>query len=140
MEGRAGDSTSWVDLVTHAEAGSGACKRKKTDAGQQTPSRSFPLASEEVRKEAMGIIHDHMKDVEASQRNIASRAITAYYQDFTPAAVERGGESGTLYDRRVASGLCHQGLCDDEPHSTRGSLGWIAEPMHRHLLSVGGIF
>ena len=88
MEGRAGDSTSWDDLVTRAEAGPGACKRKKTDAGQQAPGHPFPLSSEEVRKEAMGIIHENVAGLEPSQKNIASRAISAYYPDFTPAAVE----------------------------------------------------
>ena len=88
MEGRAGDGTFWDDLVTHTEAGPGACKRKKTDAGQQAPGCPFPLASEEARKEAMGIIHEHEKDLEPSQKNIASRAISAYYLDFTLAAVE----------------------------------------------------
>ena len=34
MEGRAGDSTSWFDRVTRAEARPGACKRKKTNAEQ----------------------------------------------------------------------------------------------------------
>ena len=34
MEGRAGDGSSWFDWVTCAEAGPGACKRKKTDAEQ----------------------------------------------------------------------------------------------------------
>ena len=58
MEGGAGDGASWDDLITHAEAGPGACKRKKTNAGQQAPGHPFPLASEEARKEAMGIIHD----------------------------------------------------------------------------------
>ena len=88
MEGGAGDSASWDDLVTRAEAGPGACKRKKTDAGQQAPGCPFPLASEEARKEAMGIIHEHMKGLETSQKNIASRAIRASYPDFTPAAVK----------------------------------------------------
>ena len=88
MEGGAGDSASWDDLVTRTEVGPGACKRKKTDAGQQTPGRPFPLASEEVRKEAMGTIHEHMAGLEPSQKNIASRAIGAYYPDFTSAAVE----------------------------------------------------
>ena len=88
MEGGAGDGTSWDDLVTHAEAGPGACKRKKTNAGQQAPGRPFPLASEEVRKEAMGIIHKHAAGQEPSQKNIASRAISAYYLDSTLAAVE----------------------------------------------------
>ena len=88
MEGGAGDGTSWDDLVTHAEAGPGACKRKKTNAGQQTPGCPFPLASEEARKEAMGIIHEHAVGLEPSQKNIASRAISAYYPDFTLATVE----------------------------------------------------
>ena len=35
----------------------------------------------------MGVIHEHAKGLEPSQRNIASRAISAYYPDFTPAAV-----------------------------------------------------
>ena len=43
MEGGAGDGASWDDLVTRAEAGLGACKRKKTNAGQQTPGCPFPL-------------------------------------------------------------------------------------------------
>ena len=88
MEGGAGDGASWDDLVTHAEAGPGACKRKKINAGQQAPSHPFPLASEGARKEAMGIIHEHAKGLEPSQKNIASRAISAYYPDFTLAAVE----------------------------------------------------
>ena len=88
MEGGAGDSTSWDDLVTRTEAGPGACKRKKTDAGQQAPGHPFPLASEEARKEAMGIIQEHAKGLEPSQKNIAPRAISAYYPDFTLAAVE----------------------------------------------------
>ena len=88
MEGRAGDGNSWDDLVTRAEASPGACKRKKTDAGQQTPGCPFPLASEEAREEAMGIIHEHAVGLEPSQKNIASRAISAYYPDFTLVAVE----------------------------------------------------
>ena len=88
MEGRAGDGSSWFDWVTHAEAGPGACKRKKTDAEQQAPDCPFLLASGEARKEAMGIIHEHMAGLEPTQKNIASRAISAYYPDFTLAAVK----------------------------------------------------
>ena len=36
----------------------------------------------------MGLIHEHTAGLEPSQENIASRAISAYYSDFTPAAVE----------------------------------------------------
>ena len=71
MEGWVGDSASWDDLVTHAEASPGACKRKKTDAGQHTPGCPFPLASEEARKEVMGIIHECAAGLEPSQKNIA---------------------------------------------------------------------
>ena len=88
MEGRAGDSSSWFDWVTRTEAGPGACKRKKTDAKQQAPGRPFPLISEEARREAMGIIYEHAAGQEPSQKNIASRAISACYPDFTPAAVK----------------------------------------------------
>ena len=88
MEGGAGDGSSWFDQVTHSEAGPGACKRKKTDAGQQAPGHPFPLTSEKARKEAMGIIHKHAVGLEQSQKNIASRAISAYYPDFTPATVK----------------------------------------------------
>ena len=91
MESGAGDGASWDDLVTRTEAGPGACKRKKTDTGQHTPGRPFPLASEEARKEAMGIIHEHTAGLEPSQKNIALRAISAYYLDFTPAAMEGVG-------------------------------------------------
>ena len=88
MEGRAGDGASWDDLVTRPEASPGACKRKKTDAEQQAPGCPFPLASEEAQVRAVGIIHEHAKGLEPSQRNIASRAISASYPDFTPAAVK----------------------------------------------------
>ena len=88
MEGGVGDGTSWDDLVTCAEASPGTSKRKKTDAGQPAPHCSFPLASEGARKEAMGLIHEHMVGLEPPQKNIASRAISTYYLDFTPAAVE----------------------------------------------------
>ena len=88
MEGGVGDGASWDDRVTHTEAGPDACKRKKTNAGQQAPGHPFPLASEEVRKEAMSIIHEHTVGLEPSQKNIASRAISAYYPDFTLATVE----------------------------------------------------
>ena len=88
MESRAGDGASWDDLVTRTEAGPGACKRKRTNAEQQAPGCPFPLASEEARKEAMGIVHKHAKGLEPSQKNIASRAISAYYLDFTLAAVK----------------------------------------------------
>ena len=36
----------------------------------------------------MGTIHEHAVGLEPPQKNIASRAISAYYLDFTPAAVE----------------------------------------------------
>ena len=88
MEGGAGDGSSWFDWVTHAEAGLGACKRKKTDTEQQAPGRPFPLISEEARKEAMGVIYEHVVGREPSQKNIALRAISAYYPDFTPVAVK----------------------------------------------------
>ena len=87
MEGGVGDGASWDDLVAHAEAGPGASKRKKPDAGQPASHCLFPLASEEAREEAMGTIHEHVKGLEPSQRNIASRAISASYPDFSPAAV-----------------------------------------------------
>ena len=88
MEGGVGDSSSWFDRVTRAEAGPGACKRKKTDAEQQAPGRPFPLVSEEARREAMGVIYEHVAGREPSQKNIASRAISAYYPNFTPATVK----------------------------------------------------
>ena len=37
---------------------------------------------------AVAIIHKHVKGLEPSQRNIASRANSASYLDFTPAAVK----------------------------------------------------
>ena len=88
MEGGAGDGSSWFDRVTRTEAGPGACKRKKTDAKEQAPGHPFPLVSEEARREAMGIIYKHTVGQEPSQKNIASRAISAYYPDFTLATVK----------------------------------------------------
>ena len=88
MEGGAGDGSSWFEQVTCEEAGLGACKRKKTDTKQQAPGHPFPLRSEEARKEAMGAIYEHVVGQEPPQKNITSRAISAYYPDFTPAAVK----------------------------------------------------
>ena len=88
VEGRAGDDSSWFEWVTHEEARPGACKRKKTDAKQQVPGCPFPLRSEEARKGAMGTIYEHVAGRELPQKNITSRAISAYYPDFTPAAVK----------------------------------------------------
>ena len=88
MEDRAGDSSSWYDQVTQEEARKGACKRKRTDTGQQAPGHPFPLGSELDRKEAMGAIYEHMAGQELPQKNITSRAISTYYPNFTPAAVK----------------------------------------------------
>ena len=88
MEGGAGDSSSWFEQVTREEARQGACKRKRTDTNQQAPGRSFPLGSEEARKETMGAIYEHAAGQELPQKNITSRAISAYYPNFTPAAVK----------------------------------------------------
>ena len=88
MEGRVGDDPTWYEQVTHKEAREGACKRKKTDTNWQAPGHPFPLRSEEPRKEVMAAIYEHVVGQEPPQRNIASRAISAYYPNFTPAAVK----------------------------------------------------
>ena len=88
MEGGAGDGSAWFEQVTCEEAGKGACKRKRTNTNQQAPGHPFPLRSEEARKEVMGAIYEHTVSQEPPQKNITSRAISAYYPDFTPAAVK----------------------------------------------------
>ena len=88
IEGQAGDGSSWYDWVTRVEAGLDACKRKKTVTKQQAPGHPFRFVSEEARKEVMGAIYEHMAGQELPQRNIASRAISAYYPDFSPATVK----------------------------------------------------
>ena len=88
MEGGAGDGSSWFEWVTCKKAGSGAFKRKKTNAEQQAPGHAFPLRSEEARKEVMSAIYEHVAGQEPPKKNIASRAISTYYPDFTPAAVK----------------------------------------------------
>ena len=88
MEGGAGDGSSCFEQVTHKEARKGACKRKRTDTDQQAPGHPFPLGSEEARKEAMGAIYEHAVGQEPPQKNITWRAISAYYPNFTPAAVK----------------------------------------------------
>ena len=88
MEGGAGDGSSWYEQVTYKEARKGAFKRKRTNTGQQAPGRPFPLASEEARKEAMCAIYEHAAGQEPPQKNITSRAISAYYPDLAPAAVK----------------------------------------------------
>ena len=87
MEGGAEDGPSWYEQVTHEEARKGACKRKRTNTDQQAPGHPFPLGSELDRKEAMSAIYEHMVGQEPPQ-NIASWAISAYYPNFTPAAVK----------------------------------------------------
>ena len=88
MEGRAGDGSSWFEQVICEEAGPGASKMKKTDAEQQAPDHPFPLGSEEARKDVMGAIYEHVAGQEPLQKNVALRAISAYYPDLTPAAVK----------------------------------------------------
>ena len=88
MEGGAGDSSSWFEQVTREEARKGACKSKRTDTDQQAPGHPFPLGSEPDQKEVMGAIYEHVAGQELPQRNIASRAISTYYPNFTPTAVK----------------------------------------------------
>ena len=88
MIGEAGDGPSWFEQVTRKEAKKVACKRKRMDTEQSAPGHPFPLVSEEARKEAMGTIYEHAVGWEPSQKNITSRAISAYYPDFTPATVK----------------------------------------------------
>ena len=88
MIGEVGDGPSWFEQVTCKEAQKAAYKRKRTDTEQPAPGRPFPLVSEEARKEVMGAIYEHMVGQEPPQKNIALRAISAYYPDFTPATVK----------------------------------------------------
>ena len=88
MEGGAGDGSSWFEQVTHEEARKGACKRKRSDTDQQATGCPFPLGSELDRKEVMGAIYEHAAGQEPPQRNIASRAISTYYPNYTPAAIK----------------------------------------------------
>ena len=88
MIGEAGDGPSWFEQVSREEAQKGACKRKRTDTKQQTLGRPFSLGSESDRKESMDVIYEHMASQEPPQRNLASRAISAYYPGFTPPAVK----------------------------------------------------
>ena len=88
MVGRAGDGPSWYEQVTHKDARKNANKRKRTDTDQQAPGHPFSLGSEPDRKEAMSAIYEHMVGQEPPQKNIASRAISAYYPNFTPTAVK----------------------------------------------------
>ena len=84
----AGDGQSWYDQVTKEDARKKASKRKRTDTDPQVPGHPFPLGSGMDRKEAMGAIYEHMADQEPPQKNIASRAIGAYYPNFSPTAVK----------------------------------------------------
>ena len=88
MIGKVGDSPSWYDQVTHKEVKEGACKRKRMDTDQLALGRPFPLISEEARKQAMHAIYEHVVGQEPPQKNIALRAISTYYPDFTPATVK----------------------------------------------------
>ena len=84
----AGDGQSWYDQVTKEDTRKKASKRKRTDTDPQVPGRPFPLGSRMDRKEAMGAIYEHLADQEPPQKKITSRAISAYYPNFSPAAVK----------------------------------------------------
>ena len=114
MIGEAGDGPSWYDQVTCKDAKKGACKRKRTDTEQLAPGHPFPLISVKARKEVMGAIYEHTVGREPPQKNIASRAISTYYPDFTPDAVK-------AVVGQVQLGLCHHGLDNHQPYCTRGS-------------------
>ena len=86
--GEAGDGPSWYDQVTHEEAKKGACKRKRMNTAQLAPGRPFPLGPKSDRKEVMDAIYKHVVSQEPPQRNLASRAISAYYPHFTPPATK----------------------------------------------------
>ena len=88
MEGRAGDSSSWFEQVTHEEAWPGACKRKKLmpDCGHlATPS---PLNLRRPGRRRWVLSMSTQQAESHLRKNITSRAISAYYPDFTPAAVK----------------------------------------------------
>ena len=84
----AGDGQFWYDQVTKEDARKKASKRKRTDTDPQAPGRPFRLGSGMDRKEVMGAIYEHVVGQELPQKNISSRAISAYYPNFSPAAVK----------------------------------------------------
>ena len=88
MEGGAGDNPSWYDQVIHEEAKKGACKRKRTDTKQQAPGCPFPLGSEMDRRGVMDAIYEHVVGQKPPQKHLASRATSAYYPNFAPAAAK----------------------------------------------------
>ena len=53
----------------------------------QAPGCPFPLGSRTDRKEAIDAIYEHVVVQELPQKNIASRAISTYYPNFSPTAV-----------------------------------------------------
>ena len=87
MMSRAGDGQSWYDQVTREDARKKASKRKRTDTDPQAPGCAFPLGSGMDREEVMGAIYEHVAGQEPPQKNITSRAISAYYPNFSPTAV-----------------------------------------------------
>ena len=87
MTSGAGDGQSWYDQVTREDARKKASKRKRTNTDPQAPGRPFPLGSGMDRKEAIGAIYEHVMGQEPPQKNITSRAISAYYPNFSPTAV-----------------------------------------------------
>ena len=87
MEGRAGDGSSWFDRVTRMEAGLGACKRKNPTPNSKhlgAPPPSY-LRRPGRRQWVLSMM---MVGWKLPQKNITSRAISAYYPDFTPATVK----------------------------------------------------
>ena len=116
MEGGAGDGPTWYEQVTHEETREGACKRKRTDTDQQAPGHPFPLRSEEAGKEAMSAIYEQVAGQEPPQKNIALRAISAYYPNFTLTAVKTAASQ--VLSMIAKYHLCHQGLYNHQPYLT----------------------
>ena len=86
-------------------------------------NKTNTFRSEEARKEAMGAIYEHVAGQEPPQKNIALRAISAHYPNFTP-----------LYDSQVPLGLCHQGLHNHQPYLTQA---WGNICLHRVVTDNG---
>ena len=71
--GGSGDNRSWHDRVVARDATmKNGQKRRRTDTDQPTQPHPFPLESGPIRKEAMGAIYDHVKDLEPPQKDIPS--------------------------------------------------------------------
>ena len=130
MEGRAGDGSSWFEWVTHEEAGTGACKRKKLPLNSKHLAAPSPLYLRKPGRRWL-VLSMSIQWAGSHLRKTSPQKQWHILSGFHSCCCKGSGEPGTLHDRWVPLGLCHHGLHDHQPYCTWGS--WAISA------SIGGL-